>query len=148
MIQISPRIIIDERLISEEFVRASGPGGQHVNKVSSAVQLKFDIANWKPDDPELKVRLLKIAGNRVIYNRETGTAQFVMIEARRFRSQEKNRTDALNRLRTMILKASEKPKKRIDTKPSLASVKKRLLDKKKRKMRKELRKKVSTNSGE
>ena len=70
MIQISPRIIIDERLISEEFVRASGPGGQHVNKVSSAVQLKFDIANWKPDDPELKVRLLKIAGNRVIYNRE------------------------------------------------------------------------------
>ena len=123
MIEITPSLSIDERELTFEYIRASGPGGQNVNKVATAVQLRFDVrASSLPQD--VKARLASLAGKRV-----TGEG-ILVIEAKQFRTQEKNREDAILRLVELIRKASVKPKKRTKTKPTAASKEKRLQSKK------------------
>lgn len=121
----TPTIRIPEHELIMDFVRASGPGGQHVNKVSTAVHLKFDVKN-SPSLPErIKGRLIRLAGQRV------DSQGILHIHASGHRSQRMNREDACERLYELIRKASVKPKKRIKTKPSAAS-RQRTLDRKKR----------------
>jgi ribosome-associated protein len=125
MLEITPSIQIDERELQLEFIRASGPGGQNVNKVATAVQLRYDLrASSLPED--VKSRLNAIAGKRV-----TNEAVLVL-EARRFRTQEQNREDAIQRFVELVRKATVKPKPRRKTKPTLASKEKRLKVKKER----------------
>jgi ribosome-associated protein len=133
MIKINQNISIDENNIKYDFVRSSGPGGQNVNKVATAVQLRYDLENSVLPE-EIKTRLLKLAGNRV--NKEN----VLVIEAKQYRTQEKNRNDALDRLIKLIKKASVKPKKRKRTKPTKESQEKRLEEKKRRSEIKKLRK--------
>lgn len=136
MIQITPDIAIDEREIREEFVRASGPGGQNVNKVATAVQLRFDAANSPSLGDDVRRRLRRLAGRRM-------TADGVLvIDARRYRTQERNRRDALDRLIALIRKAAERPKPRKKTKPTRASIEKRLAAKRRRGETKRLRRPV------
>lgn len=115
MIHINKTISIDEGDLSWEFIRSSGPGGQNVNKVATAVQLRFDVARAQGLPPDVRARVMTLSGRRL-------TADGVLIiNARRFRSQERNRADALERLREIIISASSAPKKRIETKPTAAS---------------------------
>ncbi len=133
MIQITPEIAINENEIKEEFVRSSGPGGQNVNKVSTAVQLRFDAAN-SPSLPEpVRLRLLEQAHG---YLTKEG---ILFIDAQRFRLQAANRQDALNRLMELIRKAAVKPKTRYKTRPTLSSKLKRLENKRRRSETKSLR---------
>jgi ribosome-associated protein len=125
MIQITSSFSIDESELQLAFVRASGPGGQNVNKVASAVQLRFDVGNsLLPED--VKQRLKRIAGNKITSEGE------LLIEAKKFRTQEQNREDAMNRFAELVRRAFEKPKKRTRTKPTAASKEKRLKQKKQR----------------
>ncbi len=126
MIIVNNSIQIDERDIQFEFIRASGPGGQNVNKVASSVQLHYDVLNSSSLGTEVKQRLLKLAKNRI-----TGNG-ILIIEAKRYRTQEQNRMDAINRLITLIQKASEKPKLRIKTRPTITSKAVRVDEKKRR----------------
>ena len=120
MIHITRTIAIDERDIKQEFIRSSGPGGQNVNKVSTAVQLRFNVVTSSlPDD--VRKRLIHLTGRRIT---EDGV---LIIQAQRFRTQERNRQDSIDRLVKLIRKASERPKVRRKTKPSLES-KRRLLE--------------------
>ena len=126
MIYITPTIRLDEREIQEEFILASGPGGQNVNKVATAVKLRFQVINSTSLPDDVRKRLIRLAGRRMS---EDGT---LIIDARRFRSQARNREDAMTRLVELIRKAAEKPKRRIRTKPTLASKKRRLETKRRR----------------
>ncbi len=126
MIPITPTIAIDEKEIQEEFVRASGPGGQNVNKVATAVQLRFD-ARHSPSLPEgARARLIRLAGRRV------NADGVLLIEAKRFRTQEQNRADARMRLIALIHEAAIKPKARRQTQPTRAAKARRLESKQRR----------------
>ena len=125
-IQITDAIAIDEREIEQKFIRASGPGGQNINKVATAVQLRFDVANSPSLPAEVRERLMGLAGRRI-------TADGVLvIEARRFRTQARNRQDAIERLIALIRKAAEKPKPRRKTRPTRRSKERRLEGKRQR----------------
>ncbi|HXD09223.1 MAG TPA: alternative ribosome rescue aminoacyl-tRNA hydrolase ArfB [Anaerolineales bacterium] len=119
MIQITPTFHINEHELQIDFVRAAGPGGQNVNKVATAVQLRFNVRASKLHE-DAKVRLLKLAGQRATTEGE------ILIEAKRFRTQEQNRADALERLMELLRRSLVKPKPRKKTKPSAASKEKRL----------------------
>jgi ribosome-associated protein len=136
MIYITPEIKIDKNEIKLQFIKASGPGGQNVNKVASAVQLRFDIKNspFLPDG--VRTRLIRLAGRRMTEN------GFIIIEAKRFRTQEQNRQDAIDRLIKLIRKASEKPKTRIQTKQTRASKERLLATKRHRSKIKRMRRQV------
>jgi ribosome-associated protein len=125
MIEITPSLQIDERELKIDFVRASGPGGQNVNKVATAAQLHFDVrASSLPE--EVRERLTRLAGKRI-----TGEG-VLLIEARRFRTQEQNREDAIQRFVELVRKALVKPKARKKTKPTKAAKEERIKEKKKR----------------
>lgn len=126
MIEITPTIAVDEQELKIDFMRASGPGGQNVNKVASAVQLRFDVQNSASLPDEVRERLARLAGRRLT---EAGE---LIIEARRFRTQEQNRQDALNRLVALIRRAAEKPKPRRQSRPSAAARERRLAAKHRR----------------
>ncbi len=125
MIAITSTVTIDDSEIQYDFIRASGPGGQNVNKVSSSVQLRFDVLNSPSLDADVKARLIKLAGSRVT---EDGV---LIIEAKRYRTQEQNRFDSTQRLITWIQIALEKPKIRKATRPSITSKAARVGNKKK-----------------
>ena len=139
MLQITSTLTIDESEIREQFVRASGPGGQNVNKLATAVQLRFDVAHSPSLPDELRQRLARLAGRRI------SSDGVLTIEARRFRTQARNRQDALDRLVTLIRKASEPPKPRVKTTPTQASVRRRLAAKRQRSQIKQLRQPVPPN---
>jgi ribosome-associated protein len=139
MIYITDRISISEAEIQEDFVRSSGPGGQNVNKVATAVQLRFNVINSPSLPEEVKSRLTKLAGKKM-----TGNG-VLLIDSRRYRTQNRNREEALNRLVALIKKATERPKKRIKTGPSRAAKERRLQSKKHRSALKTLRKSVNLN---
>jgi ribosome-associated protein len=142
MIQITPGFTLDETELQFEYLRAAGPGGQNVNKLSTAVQLRWDLGANQALPIQAKERLRKLAGRRM-------TAEDVLvIEARRYRTQEQNRQDALQRLVTLVRQALEPPKARKPTRPSAAARQKRLEDKKWRSEIKRLRRGRSDPSSE
>ena len=125
MIEITPSLKIDERELQIDFVRASGPGGQNVNKVATAAQLRFDLnASSLPE--EVKKRLIHLAGKRIT------SEGVLLIEAKRFRTQEQNREDAIQRFVDLVRRSLIRPKARKKTKPTKASKEERLKEKKRR----------------
>ena len=136
MIRITRDIAIDEGEVRQEFVRASGPGGQNVNKVATAVQLRFDVAGSPSLPDDVRNRLVRLAGRRVTDN------GVLILDARRYRTQERNRQDAVERLVALVRRAAERPKRRRRTKPTKASKEERLADKKRRGQVKRLRGRV------
>lgn len=136
-LRITPGIAISEDEIVLDFIRASGPGGQHVNKVATAVQLRFNAARSSSLPPDVRRRLRRIAGRRMT------AAGVLILRAQRFRSQERNRQDALERLTALIRKAAKPPAKRVATRPSRASRARMLALKKHRSRTKKLRGRVA-----
>ena len=133
MIVVTPRIVIDERELEETFVRASGQGGQNVNKLSTAVQLRFDVRRSPSLPDDVRARLERLAGSRL-----TGEGVLIIV-AQRHRTQERNREDARERLVDLIRRAAVAPTPRRPTKPTLASKRPRLDSKARRSRVKSLR---------
>ncbi|MBK1700855.1 alternative ribosome rescue aminoacyl-tRNA hydrolase ArfB, partial [Thiococcus pfennigii] len=126
MIQITPDIAVDERDLEERFVRSPGPGGQNVNKVATAVQLRFDLGGFSALPEDVRERLIRLAGRRV------GNDGILTIEAHRFRTRERNRADALERLAELIRRAGRAPTLRKPTRPTRAAKERRLAGKRQR----------------
>jgi ribosome-associated protein len=120
LIPINCHLFLDDGEIEESFVRASGPGGQNVNKVSSAVQLRFDLSGSRSLPEDVRERLARLAGRRLTRD------GVIVIIAQRYRTQERNRQDALDRLIVLIRRAAEPPTPRRPTKPSRAARERRL----------------------
>jgi ribosome-associated protein len=137
MLRITPTIAVDENEIQLDFIRASGPGGQHINKAATAVQLRFYVRNSPSLPDDVRQRLVRLAGNRMT---EDGT---LIITARSFRSQDRNRQDAIDRLVELIRKAAEEPKLRRKTKPARTAKQRRLDTKRRHSQTKRLRRSVS-----
>ncbi len=137
MLQVTAQIRIDEAELTEQFTRSPGPGGQHVNKVSTAVQLRFDVRRSPSLPPPVRARLLLLAGSRV------DTDGVLTIHAHRHRSRERNRIDARERLAALIRQAAHTPKPRRPTRPSRSARARRVDDKKRRAGTKRLRGRVS-----
>lgn len=138
MIQVTNTISINENELQLEFIRSSGPGGQNVNKVASAVQLRFDVTGSPSLPDDVRTRLLSLARKQI-------TKEGILtITAHRFRSQEANRQDATDRLVKLIVKAAQKPEIRRKTRPTLASKTRRLETKRRRAVTKQLRRSISS----
>ncbi len=133
MIQISPDIAIDSAEISWDFIRSSGPGGQNVNKVATAVQLRFNVDQSPSLPDDVKDRLVSIVGKRMTKD------GILIIEAKRYRSQERNREDAVQRLVNLVREALVPPRIRKPTRPSRAAKKRRLDEKRQRSQIKRMR---------
>jgi ribosome-associated protein len=138
--RVTQSIHIPDREIIEAFIRSPGPGGQNVNKVATAVQLSFDVRQSDSLPDEVKTRLIRLAGSRMT------TDGVLMIRANRFRTQDRNRQDARERLIALIRKALERPRKRVRTRPSAASRARRLDGKRRRGRTKKLRKTPAVDS--
>lgn len=139
MIQISPRIVIDENDLEFEFLRSSGPGGQNVNKVETAVRLRFQFLKCESLPLEVRVRMKQLAGSRV------DSEGSLLLLARSKRTQEGNKQDAIKRLVELIREALVVPKKRRETKPTKSSQVKRVESKRKHSQNKSLRRGPSAN---
>jgi ribosome-associated protein len=133
MLRITPSLAIDDSEITFDFVTASGPGGQNVNKVASAAQLRFDAANCAALSPALLARLGRLAGRRMTKD------GVIVIQAQRFRSQEQNRRDALDRLVVLLAGAAVVPLTRLKTRPTRAAKERRLTAKRHQSERKRTR---------
>ena len=139
MVRIAPTIAINENEIKLNFIRSSGPGGQNVNKTATAVQLRFDVKNSPSLSGEVRTRLIRLAGDKMTKK------GILIIQARRFRKQERNRQDAMDRLIKLIRKASEQPKAHIKPKPTRASKERILAAKRHRSKLKKRRQWVSVS---
>lgn len=126
MIPVTDQIALDEKEIQLDFVQASGPGGQNVNKVATAVQLRFDAVHSPSLTEDVRLRLLSLAKNRIT------TEGILIIEARQYRTQEQNREDAIKRLVALVGQASIEPKHRRKTRPTRAAQERRLMHKRQR----------------
>ncbi|HPR65229.1 MAG TPA: alternative ribosome rescue aminoacyl-tRNA hydrolase ArfB [Thermoanaerobaculia bacterium] len=139
MIVIQETLALEEKDLQETFVRSSGPGGQHVNKASTCVQLKFDVMGCAVLSDIVKERLIRLAGRRM------GADGFLTITARRYRDRERNREDARERLAALVRKALEEPRPRKKTRPGSAARERRLESKRRRAQLKESRKRPDTD---
>ena len=124
MIKISPTLSIKASELKFSFIRSPGPGGQNVNKVATAVLLRFDVLQTPSMPEDVRFRILTVLGNKLTTEGE------LLIKASRFRTQERNKQDAINRLQQLLYKAATIPKKRKKTKPTQASTERRLMQKK------------------
>ena len=140
MIKITDSIYIKQSELKESFIRSSGPGGQHVNKVATAVQLRFNVKNSRDISEEVYNRLRTIAGSRLT---EDGN---LIIESREYRSQSQNRQVALEKLIFLLQQAAKKPKRRTTTRPSQASVEKRLRNKRLQSEKKKSRRNIDPSA--
>lgn len=141
MIQVTRTIAIDGSEIKLRFIRASGPGGQKINKVATAVQLRFNVTRSAALPDDVRDRLLHLAGKRV------SRGGVLVIDARRFRTQERNRQDAIDRLIALVRKAAKRPKVRRPTKLSAAAKKRRLDTKRRRGETKRMRRRMMNYEG-
>jgi len=139
MVRVTDTIELDESEIRFKFIRSPGPGGQHVNKAATAVQLRFDVKHSASLSENVRLRLLELAKNRI------NSRGYLIINANRFRSQDLNRKDALDRLKALIAQSAQRLKPRRRTKPTLGSVKKRIEVKQRRSKLKRSRKSVAWN---